>query len=333
MIFNNIKLTFFMFFITSSSHSQDLPLHIEHSLHNFSVASNTGQRLELFSINLNTFSNQSPILRVIKPRQDRSNDGHILFEFLLNGQSSGPNAPMLQFHYSEQQALQLASLWQQKPVEYNQALLLLKENLSNLQMKFLQFKMQRDRNEHTSNEDLIQQIYNLESLENAFHRQVCKITKIRIAKFYLPSERSHEVQHEAFTPQAWSSLVSQYKNLEWIRYTLNQLQESVRRAEARLLPPPSGFTEHVQEQLQRNHFHRSLSGNNLASYEINQNEVEVEEIDMHCSICNENEWFTLPCGHRFHSGCLAELLLYQNKCPLCRDLIPLRNLRQQNSHG
>lgn len=47
---------------------------------------------------------------------------------------------------------------------------------------------------------------------------------------------------------------------------------------------------------------------------------------MECAICFDEHgpdscgWRTLPCGHKFHSACLCELVkcAHRQKCPLCR---------------
>lgn len=54
---------------------------------------------------------------------------------------------------------------------------------------------------------------------------------------------------------------------------------------------------------------------------------EVAEVTgIECAICydehgpDNGSWRTLPCGHKFHSACLCELVkcAHRHKCPLCR---------------
>lgn len=68
--------------------------------------------------------------------------------------------------------------------------------------------------------------------------------------------------------------------------------------------------------------------------ELNQAEAmelvvgfEVAEVTgTECAICYDEHgpdnggWRTLPCGHKFHTACLCELVkcAHRHKCPLCR---------------
>lgn len=55
-----------------------------------------------------------------------------------------------------------------------------------------------------------------------------------------------------------------------------------------------------------------------------------------CSICLEKfkvggEAREMPCNHRFHSGCIENWLWVRKSCPLCRFLIPLEELEEEES--
>ena len=52
---------------------------------------------------------------------------------------------------------------------------------------------------------------------------------------------------------------------------------------------------------------------------------DVDEICLECCICLDEihieDEIILKCNHIFHESCICNLLLYDNKCPLCKQYI------------